>query len=333
MTSLLHNHASLLTSKNLLAFSAGIDSSALFFMLIEHNIPFDLAIVNYGIREQSNAEEAYANALGEKYNLKVFTSKAPQWSSHFEANARDFRYDFFHKLIDEFSYDTLLTAHQLNDQLEWFLMRLSKGAGVSELLGLQEISIRKTQKNIKYKLLRPLLEYTKDELLEYLEEHNYPYYVDESNASTKYERNRFRKEWSDPLIKQYAKGIKKSFKYLQRDRELIENGIETLYSNQALRVVELGREELKSRAVDLTLKELGYLLSASQRLEIEKSDSVVIGGKWAVVYQENRLYIAPFLNLPMPKRFKDLCRVSSLPIKIRPYCYEHNIEPKEIMSL
>jgi len=333
MISLNSDKYSLLSSKNLLAFSAGVDSSALFFLLLENSIPFDIAIVNYGLREKSDEEEAHAIALGEQYKLKVYTIKAPQWNSHFEANARGFRYRFFHKIIDEFHYDTLLTAHQLNDQLEWFLMRLSKGAGISELLGLEDITVRETESSRKYQLIRPLLKYTKEELLEYLHKHDYLYYVDESNKSSKYERNRFRKEWGEPLIKQYAEGIKKSFEYLKKDKELIEDGIQTLYNNKELRVVTIDSIELKSRASDQTLKELGYLLSASQRLEIERSDSVVIGGKWAVVYQDNRLYIAPFLNIPMPKRFKDLCRVSSLPIKIRPYCYQNDIEPKELMRL
>ena len=49
--------------KNLLAFSAGIDSSALFFLLLEQNIPFDIAIVNYNQREQSKEEVSYAKEL------------------------------------------------------------------------------------------------------------------------------------------------------------------------------------------------------------------------------------------------------------------------------
>ena len=54
--------------KNLLAFSAGIDSSALFFLLIEKDIPFDIAIVNYNLRAQSNDEVSYAKELAKKYN-------------------------------------------------------------------------------------------------------------------------------------------------------------------------------------------------------------------------------------------------------------------------
>ena len=56
--------------KNLLAFSAGVDSTALFFILLQNNINFDIAIVNYNTREQSQEELAYAKELASTYNLK-----------------------------------------------------------------------------------------------------------------------------------------------------------------------------------------------------------------------------------------------------------------------
>lgn len=127
------------TQKNLLAFSAGVDSTALFFMLLEQGIPFDIAIVNYNVREQSKEEVTYALSLALEYNKQRFVHDVELESqSNFEKNARDIRYAFFEELIEEYGYETLLTAHQLNDKLEWFLMQLGKGAGLSELLGLQE---------------------------------------------------------------------------------------------------------------------------------------------------------------------------------------------------
>ena len=77
---LLTAHCSLLTEKkNLLAFSAGVDSSALLFLLLEHHIPFDIALVNYGTRESSDLEEAHAKKLAEKYGFKCYTTRAPRF--------------------------------------------------------------------------------------------------------------------------------------------------------------------------------------------------------------------------------------------------------------
>ena len=317
--SLLTAHCSL--KKNLLAFSAGIDSSALFFILLENNIPFDIAIVDYGIREQSKEEISHAKALAKKYAKTCYTAKAPEFSTHFEANARKYRYDFFETLINEHGYDTLLTAHQLNDQLEWFLMRLSRGAGLSELIGLEAVSKRNG-----YTLVRPLLEYSKEELLDYLEIHDHPYFIDNSNSDAKYERNRFRKEFSDPLISQFKEGIRRSFTYLEDDKKLLESGFETVFSEQQLYIIKLKQTGSKGKAADLTLKKLGYLLSSAQRKEIEKENSLVIGGEWAVELQDDLLYIAPYLTTDMPKKFKEMCRVQKIPAKIRAYLYQENID-------
>lgn len=308
--------------KNLLAFSAGIDSSALFFLLKENNIKFDIAIVDYGIRAQSKEEVAHAKALAKEHKLFCHTIEAPRFETHFEKRARDFRYEFFESLVTIEGYDNIITAHQLNDQLEWFLMRLSKGAGVSELIGLEAV----TQKE-NYTLLRPLLEYSKDVLLAYLNDNKYPYFVDESNAEEQFERNRFRKQFSDALMADYSEGIKRSFTYLKKDKAQLENNFQTIHSEKKLRIIKLVSVQSKVKAADLALKELGYLLSSAQRKEIEEQNSLVIGGNWAVEIQDDLLYIAPYLTLEMPKTFKETCRTNKIPAKIRPYIFKEEITP------
>jgi len=312
---------SLFGTKNLLAFSAGVDSSALFFMLLENGIEFDIAIVNYGTRASSDTEEAHAKALAKRYNLTCHTIKAPQYNSRFEQNAREFRYRFFHNLIVEYGYNTLLTAHQLNDQLEWLLMRLTRGAGVSELLGLEESSQRDG-----YILVRPLLEYSKDELLGYLRENKYPYFIDETNGDDRYERNRFRREFSDPLMAKYRDGIGRSLEYLREDKLELESSFEIIFAIKELRIMEIKTPKSKIKAADLALKELGYLLSSAQRAEIRDSDSLVIGGKWAIEFKKNLLYIAPYIKTKIPKEFKERYRLAKIPTKIRAYFYREGLE-------
>jgi len=306
--------------KNLLAFSAGVDSSALFFLLIENHIKFDIAIVDYGMRAQSKKEIDHAKVLAQKFHLQCHATTAPLFQTHFEKKAREFRYAFFDSLINAEGYDNLLTAHQLNDQLEWLLMRLSKGAGVSELLGLAPISKRE-----HYTLLRPLLSYPKDTLLQYLKHHQYPYFIDESNDNEMYERNKFRKQFSDALLEKYAEGIGRSFEYLYKDKQKLESTFELIYTEKLLSVIQLYSATAKVKAADITLKKQGYLLSAAQRKEIEHKDALVIGGVWAIVMQGDFLYISPYITEPMPKKFKELCRINHIPSKIRPYIFKENI--------
>ncbi len=315
-------------SKNLLAFSAGVDSSALFFLLLRENIPFDIALVNYGLRDTSTVEERHAIDLAKEYNLTCYRTKAPYFKKNFEKNARDFRYNFFDSIIKKHSYKNLLTAHQLNDQLEWFLMRLTKGAGVNELIGLESISQRKN-----YTILRPLLHISKEELLDYLKENNYPYFVDNSNFNPKYERNIFRKEFSNRLLSQYQEGIKRSFQYLQEDKRNLMIGYRELFSHKEFYIIYYSREYQKSRIVDLYIKRLGYLLSSHQRKEIERLSSIVIGDNWVVESIENRIFIAPYIKIKMPKTFKEKCRVAKIPSKIRPYLYQEEINPSTLIKL
>lgn len=82
-------------TKNILAFSAGVDSSALFFLLLNAKIPFDIVIVNYNVRDQSKDEVQYAKDLAKKYNKRIFIKNVVlQSSSNFEKTARDIRYSF-----------------------------------------------------------------------------------------------------------------------------------------------------------------------------------------------------------------------------------------------
>jgi tRNA(Ile)-lysidine synthase len=322
----LNNIDNLKEDKNLLAFSAGVDSSALFFLLVENDISFDIALINYGLREQSIEEERYALFLAKTYHLKAYITKAPEFKSNFEKSARDFRYSFFDRVMEEYSYDNLITAHQLNDQLEWLLMRLSKGAGASELLGLESISKRK-----EYRLIRPILDYSKDELLNYLERNGYKYFVDKSNIDEKYERNYFRNRFANELIAKYKNGIQKSFEYLMEDKEVLMSGYRELFHHNRLYILEIDNSFIITRIVDRYLKQLGYILSSSQREELKKENSIVFGGLWAVETTQNRIYISPYIKLIMPKKFKESCRIAKVPSKIRGYFYQEELEPKTVL--
>ena len=306
--------------KNLLAFSGGVDSSALFFILHFNDITFDIAIVNYNTRENSKLEEEYAKELAKEFQKKIFIKNVRLSPTNFEHTARKVRYEFFEKIIKEENYTNLITAHQLDDKLEWFLMQFTKGAGLSEILGLSQIT-----KKEGYTLVRPLLEYTKEDLLAYLKQNGIKYFVDESNFSNKYKRNRFRKEFSAPLLKEYKEGIKKSFRYLQNDKNLLYKKPD-IKRVKKLFIFDEYSEDLKNiRVIDELLKELGYVLSKSQRDEIIQKKDVVIADSFAVVFANKKVYISPFVTIKMDKKFKESCRVKKIPPKIRGYILKEDI--------
>jgi len=308
---------SLPKGKKLLAFSAGLDSTALFFILKEKNIEFDIIIVDYALRQNSALELAYAKELAKKYSKKIFTIKYPKNEKFSEKNARDFRYTFFEKVIKEHSYDFLLTAHQLNDKLEWFLMQMAKGAGLSELLGLEWCNKREN-----YTILRPLLDFSKEDLHRYLLENKLKFFYDESNEDTKYKRNYFRKNFSNKLLKDFQSGIKNSFSYLGKDLKTLNLDQKEVFSFGTLKIfASLKSNSLDIRIIDKELKKRGYLLSKNQRLEIFKQGEIDIS-HFSISLLNGFIWISSRYSqeknfCTMDKRFKDFCRINKIPKKQR----------------
>lgn len=314
--------------KNLLAFSAGVDSSALFFLLLEHNIPFDIAIVNYNLREQSKDEVSYAKELAHKYSKNIFLKEVEiDNTSNFEKKARDIRYSFFEEIIKQNSYKNLITAHQLNDKLEWFMMQLSRGAGLVELIGFNEFEPKEN-----YKIYKPLLNITKFELEEYLNNNNLKYFVDKSNFDEKYKRNFFRHTFSNKFLEEFSSGVKKSFHYLQNDLQSLN-----IQNNPIKKIEELEiflnqkDDNLNIRTIDLSLKRRGLLLTNAQRNEIIKQKEITISNKINISIFENYIWIAPLSSITMNKKFKENCRINNIPKNIRAYIFSKDINLKELM--
>ncbi len=307
-------------SKNLLAFSAGVDSSALFFLLLENNISFDMAFINYQIRKESKEEEEYAIYLAKKYNKKIFLKKAPIFKNNFEFRARNFRYSFFRKIINRYNYKNLLMGHQLNDKIEWFLMISSKGGGVIELSGMEDISSKE-----EFNIIRPLLDYTKEEILSYLQNRKIKFFIDKSNFDLKYERNRFRPIVEEIVKIKGKKGFIRTFNILQREAKSIKKGAKKIFKSKELIVAKIDNILFLDHYLSIYLKELNYLTSFKEREAILKNSSIVVGRKWAVEIENNLLYIAPYIKTTLPKEFKEICRINKIPPKIRGYLYKENL--------
>ncbi|MDL0088136.1 tRNA lysidine(34) synthetase TilS [Campylobacter gastrosuis] len=296
--------------KNLLAFSHGVDSTALFYILDEFGINFDIAIVDYNLRDESKNEVKKAQKLALKFNKTCHTKSVFLGSSNFEKNARDERYAFFNELCKTHGYTNLILAHQLNDLFEWFLMQLSKGAGLSELVGMKECERREN-----FTLIRPLLGVSKDELLGFLNRRNLEYFVDETNLKTDYKRNFFRHEFSEPFLAKFKSGVKKSFEFLNEDARNLEPKIKRVKEQFYL----IKNDKNALRGIDKVAKIFGILMSENQR-KICLSDCV-ISGKMAVGVRDDLIFITPFVKTKMDKIFKERCRKRKIPNLSRPYLF------------
>jgi tRNA(Ile)-lysidine synthase len=311
--------------KNLLAFSGGVDSTALFFILLRLSIPFDIAIVHYHRRAQADEEIAYAQELALRYNKRCFVAHISLDDANFEAMAREFRYDYFETMIREHNYTNLLTAHQLDDRFEWMMMQFCKGAGCAELGGMTTI----TNKGY-YTLVHPLLETSKAQLKKYLDENNLTYFFDHSNNDPKHTRNFFRPLIA-PLMERYEKGIKKSFEFIQKD--LDSYPLPTPVEIQELVAFKTSDETTTLRLISTLLKKRGKLLSQGEREEIIRQKECVISNKWVISYGVNHTIIAPFVKNSMTKKFKEECRKNGVPKLLRSYLFSAQIPLCDVHSL
>ena len=170
-------------SRVVLALSGGLDSMFLFHLLStyqeELGIELFLAHVNHKQRPESDNEEYELRKLAEQVGVPIYVA---HFTGDFsEANARQFRYDFFREVMEKTSSTALVTAHHADDQAETIFMRLIRGTRLHHLSAIKE-----KQKFDRGELIRPLLSFYKKEFSEI--EH----FEDETNQENHYFRNRVR---------------------------------------------------------------------------------------------------------------------------------------------
>lgn len=173
----------------LLACSYGPDSMALFDMLLKQGYNFGVAHVNYHFRKESVFEEEGLKEYCKKNNICLYVyDNKEKVTKNIEARARDIRYNFFKKIYDEKRFDALLVAHHFDDSIETYILQKRRNLKVF-WYGLNTFS-----HNFGMNIIRPLLDYTKEDLLNYCKKYDVPYAIDLSNFSDDFLRNKIRHE-------------------------------------------------------------------------------------------------------------------------------------------
>lgn len=192
------------------ATSGGPDSMALLHLVLslrdELGLDVVCAHVNHKLRLESDDEESMVMDFCASNGLscEVFTISDYN-DGNVECDARNQRYAFFERVVKKCKAGWLLTAHHGDDLMETILMRLTRGSSLLGYAGFREITCKDG-----YKIMRPLIFYTKDFILDYVEENGIPYAVDETNLSDDYTRNRIRHHIL-PLLKRENKNVHRKF--------------------------------------------------------------------------------------------------------------------------
>lgn len=174
----------------LLTVSGGLDSMVMAELFHQAGFPFGIAHCNFQLRgEESDEDERFVESMAKHYQV-------PFYATHFRtadfANlhhvsiqmaARELRYAWFEEIREKEGYDSIATAHHLDDQVETFLINLLRGTGIA---GLHGIPVRKGP------VIRPLLFASREEIIGFAKEQHIPFREDSSNSTLTYTRNRIR---------------------------------------------------------------------------------------------------------------------------------------------
>lgn len=216
----------------LLAASGGVDSMVLAYLFHSLNIKFSIAHCNFCLRgSDSNDDEKLVKEFAKNYKVNFFSKKfktdlfAKENKISIQMAARNLRYDWFKQLMKKEKIDFLVTAHHYDDIVETVFINLSRGTSISGLTG-----IKKMENNI----IRPLLIFTKDDIINFSKKNKISYREDSSNIDEKYVRNKIRHS----LIPEFEKinpSFKKSFsstlEYLNSVKNIYENFIQKEIKN------------------------------------------------------------------------------------------------------
>ena len=196
------------------AVSGGVDSVVMLDILanLSRAFKFELHIAHFdhGLRGTESEEDAkFVEELAIKYGIEFHLSKgkvsehAKKYKKSIEEAARILRYKFFERIVSSVKANFLATAHNSNDSVETFLMNLIRGAGLTGLSGIP--AKRDFMRNCN--LLRPIINLTKNEILEYAKLRNIKWREDSSNAENTFTRNRIRNQLIPYLQKEFNPNI------------------------------------------------------------------------------------------------------------------------------
>ncbi len=238
--------------KLLLAVSGGVDSVVLCELCKQAGYDFTIAHCNFQLRgEESERDEEFVKKLGNRYKVGIKVKKfdtekyAAENKLSTQEAARELRYAWFAEFVTPGSRlptsDFLLTAHHSDDNAETLLMNFFRGTGLHGLTGIPE--------RAGY-IRRPLLLFSKSELIAFADENNLAFVEDSSNQSSKYTRNFFRNEIIPAISKVFPQVKENLQDNIHRFKE-----IEKLYQ---LSVGELKKKICKQRGneVHIPVKQL-----------------------------------------------------------------------------
>lgn len=210
--------------KLFLAVSGGLDSMVLLHLFQQLEYKIAVLHCNFQLRGiESFEDQKFIQEYADVHSIPIFSTQfdtlsfAKDYKLSIQVAARELRYSWFYEQLEDQNHDFILTAHHADDNLETFLINLTRGTGLDGIIGIPEQND---------KIIRPLLLCSRVEIEQYAKENNIKWREDSSNASDKYLRNKIRHQLV-PVLKEINPNFMDSFyktqSYLQQAHSLVED--------------------------------------------------------------------------------------------------------------
>ncbi|MBQ7539589.1 MAG: tRNA lysidine(34) synthetase TilS [Bacteroidaceae bacterium] len=241
----------------IVALSGGADSVALLLCLRESAEKVCAAHCNFHLRgEESDRDERFCRDLCQRLGVPIHVchfntlEEAEKRGVSVEMAARDLRYEWFARLRNELNYGILALAHHRDDNVETLLQHIAHGCGIHGLTGMPQR---------RDCFVRPLLNVSRREILEYLEQKGQDFVNDSTNTDTAYQRNLVRHELL-PLLERLNPNIRQTLaEMMEKMREslsLYEESVDawrTKLTRLTADGLEIRLDELRHMATAKTL--------------------------------------------------------------------------------
>lgn len=223
--------------------SGGPDSMCLLYLLNTlkktKNIKIIVAHINHNLRKESKEEAEFVKKITKKYqntfeilNIENFKKGG------IEEQARIKRYNFYQELLKKYKANIIMTAHHADDLMETILMRQVRGSNLKGYAGFS-----KETNYPNYKLIRPLIEHTKEEIETFNKENNIEFRIDKSNFDLSITRNRYRLKIL-PLLKEENKNVHQKYLKFSNHLNEINDFLENITKTALTKAISFGKVNL-----------------------------------------------------------------------------------------
>ena len=264
--------------KYLIAVSGGVDSVVLLDMLAKKHENILVAHFDHGIRKDSKEDAIFVRQLAVKYGVKFFTKREELGANASEEKARRARYKFLRELSEK-QNATIVTAHHLDDVVETIIINMVRGTGWRGLAVLNAEDI-----------CRPLINFKKQEIINYAKQNNLKWREDSTNSLNVYMRNivRHKIDLSNEqknelqilhqeqirLAKEIKSEVTSLLKSIKNDNKISRYFINSIDQASAYEIIrELTKGELTPSQIDSVINAIktqrnGTIFEASKNIKI-----------------------------------------------------------------